>query len=182
MKAIMAMASNRVIGKNNGLPWPSIKEDFKWFKEFTMGKNLIVGHSTFLNLPPLKGRNIHFISRPKAKTPEDIPEGDYGYYANAHGTIGSRVCFYEEVIHGGTVVDIITGYESRWSIEDPIIAGGAKMYELFLPHITEFYVTHINGEYEGDTFMIPFEHLFDTQRVIKEFEGGHKVMCYSKNI
>jgi len=29
MKAIIAMAENRVIGKNGGLPWPSIKEDFK---------------------------------------------------------------------------------------------------------------------------------------------------------
>lgn len=182
MKAIMAMASNRVIGKNNGLPWPSIKEDFKWFKEFTMGKNLVVGHSTFLNLPPLKGRNIYFISRPKPETPDGIPYGDYGYHANSHGTIGRRVCYHEEVIHGGTVVDIITGYESRWYIEDPIIAGGAKMYELFLPHITEFYVTHVNGEYDGDTFMIPFEHLFDKQQVIREFEGGHKVICYSKNI
>ena len=56
MKAIIAMAKNRVIGKNNGLPWPSIKEDFKWFKEFTMGKTLIVGKTTFDTLPLLKNR------------------------------------------------------------------------------------------------------------------------------
>jgi len=56
MKAIIAMAQNRVIGKNNGLPWPSIKEDFKWFKEFTMGKTLIVGKNTFDTLPLLKNR------------------------------------------------------------------------------------------------------------------------------
>jgi len=56
MKAIIAMAENRVIGKNGGLPWPSIKEDFKHFKEFTMGNTLIVGKNTFDTLPLLKNR------------------------------------------------------------------------------------------------------------------------------
>ncbi len=49
MKAIIAMAENRVIGKNGGLPWPSIKEDFRWFREFTTGKKLIVGKNTSSN-------------------------------------------------------------------------------------------------------------------------------------
>ena len=57
MKAIMAMAKNRAIGLNNQLPWGTIyKEDFQWFKEFTMGKTLIVGWYTFNSLPRLKGR------------------------------------------------------------------------------------------------------------------------------
>lgn len=179
MKAIAAMSENRAMGKNGGLPWPSIKEDFKWFKEFTMGKNLVVGNSTFQTLPPLKGRNIYFISRPKAKTPEDDPVGDYSYHVNSHGTIGRRICYYQEVIHGGTMVDIITGYESRWSIDDPIIAGGAKTYELFLPYITEFYVTHVKGTYEADTYMPVFERLFTKRETLKEFDG-HRVVKYSK--
>ena len=45
MKAILAMAKNRVIGKNGGLPW-HVPNDFKWFKEFTMGKKIIVGKNT----------------------------------------------------------------------------------------------------------------------------------------
>lgn len=170
MKAIVAMAENRAIGKNETLPWEPIKEDFKWFKEFTMGKNLVVGHSTFMTLPPLKGRNIYFISRPKAKTPDEIPMGDYGYHTNSHGTIGRRLCYYTDAIYGVSFVDILTGYESNCKIEDPIIAGGAKMYELFLPYITEFYVTHIKGTYEADTFMPKFEHLFSKQETIKEID------------
>ena len=63
MKAILAMAQNRVIGKNGGLPWPSIKEDFKWFKEFTTGKKLIVGKNTFDTLPMLKNREILVLTR-----------------------------------------------------------------------------------------------------------------------
>ena len=53
MKAIIAMAKNRVIGKNGKLPWPSIKTDLKHFKEFTTGKTLIVGKNTFDTLPLL---------------------------------------------------------------------------------------------------------------------------------
>ena len=62
---------------------------------------------------------------------------------------------------------------------DIIVAGGAKTYVRLLPYITEFYVTHVNGSYEGDTFMPPFEDLFTQQEVVKEFDG-HKVVKYSK--
>jgi dihydrofolate reductase len=178
MKAILAMSENRAIGKNGALPWPSIKEDFKHFREFTMGKNLVVGHSTFMTLPPLKGRNIYFISRPKAKTPDDVPTGDYGYYTNSHGTVGKRLWYINDVISGIANVDMF-GKESHWKLEDPIIAGGAKTYELFLPYITEFYVTHVKGVYDADTYMIPFEHLYNKQEVIKEFDG-HRVVKYTK--
>jgi hypothetical protein len=60
-----------------------------------------------------------------------------------------------------------------------IVAGGAKTYVKLLPYITEFYVTHVNGNYDGDTFMPPFEDLFTQQEVVKEFDG-HKVVKYSK--
>lgn len=178
MKAILAMSENRAIGKNGALPWPSIPQDFKWFKEFTMGKNLVVGHSTFQTLPPLKGRNIYFISRPKAKTPDDVPMGDYGFYKNSHGTIGKRLCYISDVTYGIINVDMF-GDQTINRIEDPIIAGGAKTYELFLPDITEFYVTHVKGVYDADTYMIPFEHLYNKQEVVKEFDG-HRVIKYTK--
>jgi dihydrofolate reductase len=60
-----------------------------------------------------------------------------------------------------------------------IVAGGAKTYVKLLPYITEFYVTHINGNYDGDVFMSSFEHLFADQEVVKEFDG-HKVIKYTK--
>lgn len=179
MKAIAAMDENRGIGKNGTIPW-KVSADFKWFKEFTVGKNLVVGHSTFLSLPPLKERDIYFISRPKAKTPDEIPMGDYGYHTNSHGTLGRRLCYYTDVIYGISFVDILTGYESNCKIEDPIIAGGAKTYELFLPYITEFYVTHIKGSYDADVFMCDFEGFFPNKQLIRELDGGHKIVKYFK--
>lgn len=170
MKAIMAMAANRAIGKNNTLPWPSIKEDFKWFKEFTMGKTLVIGRKTYDTLPPLKGRQIVVITRDYLTLVEECilhPKCEKMYTRS-----------YEQMVDDITE----TSEPDDETLKEAVIAGGAKIYELFLPYITEFYVTHVNGEYDADTYMIPFEHLFDRQHVVREFEGGHKVICYSKNI
>ena len=68
MKAILAMAKNRVIGKNGGLPW-HVPNDFKWFKEFTMGKKIIVGKNTFDTLPLLKNRECLVLTTTITKGP-----------------------------------------------------------------------------------------------------------------
>lgn len=157
MKAILAMAQNRVIGKNGGLPWSSIKEDFKWFKEFTMGKKLIVGKNTFDTLPMLKNREILVLTR----RVEELSEIPNQYLINKNDLTGK-------------IITDISDLDS-----DIIVAGGAKTYVRLLPYITEFYVTHVNGTYDGDTFMPPFEDLFTKFELVKEFDG-HKVIKYSK--
>jgi dihydrofolate reductase len=157
MKAIIAMAQNRVIGKNGGLPWPSIPNDFRWFKEFTMGKKLIVGKNTFDTLPMLKNREIFVLTR----RIEELSEIPNQYLINKNDLTGK-------------IISDISDLDS-----DIIVAGGAKTYVRLLPYITEFYVTHVNGSYEGDTFMPPFEDLFTNKEVVKEFDG-HKVIKYTK--
>ena len=157
MKAIIAMAKNRVIGKDGGLPWPSIKNDFIWFKEFTTGKKLIVGKNTFDTLPMLKNREIFVLTR----RIEELSEIPNQYLINKNDLTG-------KIITDVSDLD-----------PDIIVAGGAKTYVRLLPYITEFYVTHVNGSYDGDTFMPPFEDLFTNKEVVKEFDG-HKVIKYTK--
>jgi dihydrofolate reductase len=157
MKAILAMAQNRVIGKNGGLPWPSIKEDFKWFREFTTGKKLIVGKNTFDTLPMLKNREILVLTR----RVEELSEIPNQYLINKNDLTG-------KIISDVSDLD-----------PDIIVTGGAKTYVRLLPYITEFYVTHVNGSYDGDTFMPPFEDLFTKFELVKEFDG-HKVIKYTK--
>jgi dihydrofolate reductase len=164
MKAILAMAKNRVIGKNGGLPWPSIKEDFKWFREFTMGKKLIVGKNTFDTLPFLKNREILVLTRLVEELDAYIQNQ---YFVNNNGLSGKMIDVREVMI-----------FELK-NDPDIIVAGGAKTYVRLLPYITEFYVTHVNGSYDGDTFMPPFEDLFTNKEVVKEFDG-HKVIKYTK--
>ena len=158
------MAKNRVIGKNGGLPWPSIKEDFRWFKEFTTGKKLIVGKNTFDTLPLLKNREILVLTR-------RIEELDVylqnQYFINNNNLTGKLI--------DATDVSLMDLNDDP----DIIVAGGAKTYVRLLPYINEFYVTHVNGSYEGDTYMPPFEDLFSKFELVKEFDG-HKVIKYSK--
>ena len=163
MKAIVAMAENRVIGKNDGLPWPSIKEDFKHFKEFTMGKTLIIGKNTFDTLPLLKNRECLVL----VKEDKIMDVNPNQYLVNNNSMTGQLI----------TMTDIES--YSQFRKDYLIVAGGAKTYIKLLPYIKEFYVTHVTGNYDGDTFMPPFEDLFTHKEVVKEFDG-HKVIMYTK--
>jgi dihydrofolate reductase len=156
MKAILAMAKNRCIGIEGKIPW-HIPNDFRWFKEFTTGKKLIVGKNTFDTLPMLKNREILVLTR----RIEELSEIPNQYLINKNDLTG-------KIITDVSDLD-----------PDIIVAGGAKTYVRLLPYITEFYVTHVNGSYEGDTFMPPFEDLFTNKEVVKEFDL-HKVIKYSK--
>lgn len=163
MKAIMAMSENRCIGKENKIPW-YVPNDFKWFKEFTMGKKLILGKNTFDTLPLLKNRECFVIVK-KEEFLDSYIENQY--FVNKNGLTGKLI----------TMEDL---YMMELDKDpDVIVAGGAKTYTRLLPMIDEFYVTSISGSFQGDTFMPTFEHLFKTNEVIKEFDG-HKVIKYSK--
>ena len=53
---IVAMAENRVIGRDGGLPW-HLPDDLKYFKARTMGKPMLMGRKTFESIgKPLPGR------------------------------------------------------------------------------------------------------------------------------
>lgn len=160
MKAIAAMTENRAIGKGNKLPWPSIKEDFKWFKGFTLNKILVVGKTTYWGLPDLPKRKLLVLTRGLGlsyKTGENFwdPLRDLAIYYADFETILEL-----DVAHKGEL----------------IVAGGAKTYELFMPYITEFYVTYVRGEYEADVFMPPFEHLFTKKEIVKAFNDKGTVI------
>ena len=61
---VVAVAENRVIGKDGKLPW-RIPEDMKWFNERTLGKPCIMGRKTWESLPkrPLPGRTNIVVTR-----------------------------------------------------------------------------------------------------------------------
>ena len=62
-KAIAAMSLNRAIGNGNSIPW-HLPEDFKWFKETTMGHVLAMGRKTFESIGrPLPGRETVVLTR-----------------------------------------------------------------------------------------------------------------------
>lgn len=151
MKAILAMSKNRCIGKNGILPW-NYKDDLKWFKEFTLNKKIVIGLNTYKTLPVLDNRTIYVLSK----------------------SLNSPIQF---LFDKSTIYYFISNID--FIPDDAIICGGKVLYESLIDKIDEFYVTHIDKDYDGDTFMFPFEHYFKHNKIIKEFDFGN-ITCYYK--
>lgn len=121
---IAAIARNGVIGRDGDLPW-RLPEDLKHFKRTTLGHVLIMGRKTWESLPgPLPGRHSVVLTR----TP--------GYRAE-----GARVV--SSLADAIAVSDEVAGAM-------PIVAGGAEIYALALPRVTQMWLTRVDAEVEGD--------------------------------
>ena len=63
LAVICAMSKNRVIGKDNGLPW-HLPGDLKHFKQTTLGSPIIMGRKTWESIGrPLPNRINIIVSR-----------------------------------------------------------------------------------------------------------------------
>ena len=128
---IVAMSQNRVIGRNNKLPW-SLPGDLKYFKQATMGKPIIMGRKTWDSIGrPLPGRMNVVISRnPEWEAPA--------------GTTPAK-SLDEALIKAEAQAEI----EDR---EEVMIIGGGQIYTEALPMVDRMYVTQVHAEVEGDAF------------------------------
>lgn len=146
MKAIAAMARNRVIGAGGKIPW-HLPQDFRWFKRATLGGVVVMGRKTFESLgKPLPGRrNVVISGTAKFDGVEMLPDFEA----------------FEESVYGTAPVWII---------------GGGVLYECALPSCSDLFLSIVEAEPAGDTFFPPFEHLFDFESVVEshpEFEVRH---------
>ena len=65
---VAAIGENRVIGRDNGLPW-RLSSDLKHFRAVTVGHPILMGRKTYLSVGrPLPGRTNIVISRDPAFT------------------------------------------------------------------------------------------------------------------
>lgn len=71
---VAAMTKNRVIGKNNQLPW-NIAEEMADFRAFTQGKTIVMGRKTYKGLGRIlpKRRNIMLTRHPASVKIGDFP-------------------------------------------------------------------------------------------------------------
>jgi dihydrofolate reductase len=138
LKAVVAMASNRVIGKDGDLPW-RLSEDLKWFKKMTLGFPIVMGRKTMESLgrPLPKRRNI-VISR----NLESVAEG------------------FELVRSCEEAVALLAGEEQA------SIIGGAQIYGEMIPLCDEVLLSYVFHPYEGDTILPEFEDAFEMVEVI----------------
>lgn len=136
--AIVAMSSNRVIGRAGKLPW-HYPEDLKFFKRTTLGHPILMGRATFDSIGrPLPGRQNIVLSTTMAPR-----EGVTVIRSTAELP---QVCADAETV---------------------FVIGGARVFEELLPQCDGLYLTFIAQEYEGDVLLPPFEHLFRLKEVLE---------------
>jgi len=131
MKAVAAMSLNRVIGRDNQIPW-HLPEDFRWFKQLTTGHAVLMGRKTFASLgKPLPHRTNIVVTRSG-----DVP-----------GVV--------------TVSDLASFDESAYAPREVFLIGGAQLYAQLLDRCTDLYLSVVQREVEGDACFPEFEHCFD---------------------
>ena len=121
---IVAMDINRVIGKDNQLPW-RLPRELQYVKKTTMGHPIILGRKNYESIGrPLPGRRNIILTRDENFSAEGC-----------------------EIAHSIEEV-----YKLCENEEEIFIFGGEQIYKLFLEDTDKLYVTVIHHEFEGDTF------------------------------
>ncbi len=127
---IVAMAENRVIGRDNQLPW-HLPNDLKYFKAVTMGKPIIMGRKTFESIgKPLPGRSNIVVTR----NPQFTAEG-----VRLAADVEQAVAIAQEIA-------LAEG------IDEVMVIGGGQLYAELLPMVRRLYVTRVHAQVEGDAF------------------------------
>ncbi len=130
---IAALARNRVIGKNNDLPW-NLPDDMKYFMQTTRHHYVIMGRKNYESIPlkfrPLPQRvNIVITRQPRYLAP------------------------------GCTVLHSLTEaleLANKAGQTEVFVIGGAQIYREALPLAHRLYLTEIHAEVDGDTFFPEF--------------------------
>ena len=142
LTAMVAMTPDRVIGKDNDLPW-HLPEDLQLFKRTTSGHPIVMGRKTWDSIGrPLPNRQNIVLTR------------------NAEWQVdGAEVIGSPEQVGGLDLLD-----------PHVFVIGGAQIYEFFLPMVDELLVSHVYQSYQGNTYFPEFEHLFAGYEVLQQFE------------
>ena len=122
---IAAMAENRVIGHEGGIPW-DLPEDRKRFRALTMGHPVIMGRRTYQSLPrPLDGRTVIVLTRNRDFT--------------ASGALIA-----------GSIDESLALAGAAEGNDELFIAGGGEVYNQALSRAHRICLTLIHREIPGD--------------------------------
>ena len=123
LSMIVAHADNRIIGKDNDMPW-HLPADLAYFKKTTLGKPVIMGRKTYDSIGrPLPGRQNIVISRDESLNIEGV----------------EVVQSVEQALAVASGVDEI------------MVIGGGAIYAHCMPKADKLYITHIDAKIDGDT-------------------------------
>lgn len=152
---IVAVADNGVIGADGDMPW-HIPADLQHFKETTMGHPVIMGRVTYEGIletlgEPLPGRTTVILTSRDLETPENA------------------------VVAGGLEEALeraeLAAQERHDDTERIFVAGGATVYEQFLPALDRLVVTAVRDEPDGDTYFPDWDREAWAETVRDERDG-----------
>jgi dihydrofolate reductase len=127
---VVAMAENRAIGKDGGLPW-HLRSDMRYFRSITMGKPVVMGRRTFKSLPRvLDGRLNIVLSR------------DSGFVAD----VAVMAHSLDEALEAARASAVRTG------AEEIMVIGGEDVFRAVLPQASRIYLTEVHARPEADTW------------------------------
>ncbi|MGL5050796.1 dihydrofolate reductase [Cetobacterium sp.] len=129
LSLIVAMDDNHLIGSNNQIPW-DFPEDLNLFKSITSNNIVIMGRKTFESIgKPLPNRfNIVL-----TKKPNFLHEGIHVFNCT------------NKAIKKASLL------QAQFN-KKIFIIGGSALYQHFLPFVDELHISHIKGNYIGDTY------------------------------
>jgi dihydrofolate reductase len=121
LSLIAAIGENRAIGWNNSMPW-HLPGDFKYFKEQTLGKPIIMGRRTWDSLGrPLAGRLNLVVTRQTDLTLDGA----------------------EVFTSLGDAINRAQVWAREQGVDEIMIIGGAQIYEQSLPQADCLYLTRV---------------------------------------
>ena len=161
---IVAMDKNRGIGRDNDLMW-HLPNDMRFFKETTENQIVVMGRKNY----------------------DSIPE-KYRPLPNRENVILTKNTSFEasncSVFH--SLDAALSAYQSDKNRKFFIIGGG-QIYKLALEAkiLEEMFITHIDGNYDADTFFPDFnesdwnKELLMSQAIDERHRHGFKVFRYT---
>ena len=132
---IAAVARNRVVGANGGLPW-RLSSDLKRFKALTWGKPLVIGRKTFESIGrALPGRETIVVTR----DPESAPSG----------------VFVARSVEAA--LDLATERARATGADEIIVAGGAEIYAQTIARASRLLITEVALDAKGEVRFPPID-------------------------
>ena len=123
------MARNRVIGRDNALPW-RLPADLAHFKRVTMGHPVVMGRRTYESIgKPLPGRKNIVVTRNR-----------------------------DFVAPGCTVVPSLeAAWRAAGDADEVCVIGGTSIFAAALPLADVIHLTEVQADVEGDTCFPEFD-------------------------
>lgn len=136
---VAAIGKNNELGKNNDLIW-HLPNDLKFFKEVTMGKNVVMGFNTYKSLPrKLVGRTMIVLT--------------------------SRNIDDKEIIVYNDLNKLLKDYKN----EDIYVIGGSSLYKIFIDKADVMYLTEIDAsDDKADVYFPKFNKGDWNREILKE--------------